>query len=61
MAVVAFHVASVEEFVEGGGELVCVAGGVLPPAWRFLFASCARAIPLVAGHCDARGACCLVV
>lgn len=29
MAVVAFHVASVEEFVEGGGELVCVAGGVL--------------------------------
>ena len=29
MAVVAFHVASVEELVEGGGELVCVAGGVL--------------------------------
>lgn len=29
MAVVAFHVASVEEFVEGGGELVCVAGSVL--------------------------------
>lgn len=36
-------------------------GGVLPPAGHFLFASCARAIPLVAGHCDARGACCLVV
>lgn len=29
MAVVAFHVAAVEEFIEGGGELVCVAGGVL--------------------------------
>lgn len=29
MAVVAFHVVFVEEFVEGGGELVCVAGGVL--------------------------------
>lgn len=29
MAVVAFHVAAVEELVEGGGELVCVAGGVL--------------------------------
>lgn len=39
----------------------CPAGGVLPPAGHFLFASCARAIPLVAGHCDARGACCLVV
>lgn len=39
----------------------CPVGGVLPPAGHFLFASCARAIPLVAGHCDARGACCLVV
>lgn len=29
MAVVALHVAAVEELVEGGGELVCVAGGVL--------------------------------
>ena len=29
VAVVAFHVAAVEELVEGGGELVCVAGGVL--------------------------------
>lgn len=29
-------------------------GGVLPPTGRFLFASCARAIPLVAGRCDAR-------
>ena len=29
VAVVAFHVAAVEEFVEGGGELVCVADGVL--------------------------------
>lgn len=29
MAVVALHVAAVEEFVEGGGELVYVAGGVL--------------------------------
>lgn len=28
VAVVAFHVATVEELVEGGGELVCVAGGV---------------------------------
>ena len=34
MAVVALHVASVEEFVEGGGELVCVAGGVLCGACR---------------------------
>lgn len=29
VTVVALHVAAVEEFVEGGGELVCVAGGVL--------------------------------
>ena len=29
MAVVALHVAAVEELVEGGGELICVAGGVL--------------------------------
>lgn len=29
VAVVACHVAAVEELVEGGGELVCVAGGVL--------------------------------
>lgn len=29
MAVVALDVAAVEEFVEGGGELVCVAGCVL--------------------------------
>lgn len=29
VAVVAFHVAAVEELVEGGGELVCVADGVL--------------------------------
>ena len=29
MVVVALHVAAVEELVEGGGELVCVAGGVL--------------------------------
>ena len=29
VTVVAFHVAAVEELVEGGGELVCVAGGVL--------------------------------
>lgn len=29
VAVVAFHVAAVEELVEVGGELVCVAGGVL--------------------------------
>ena len=28
MAVVALHVAAVEELVEGGGELICVAGGV---------------------------------
>ena len=28
VAVVALHVAAVEELVEGGGELVCVAGGV---------------------------------
>ena len=28
MAVVALHVAAVEELVEGGGELFCVAGGV---------------------------------
>ena len=28
VAVVALHVAAVEEFVEVGGELVCVAGGV---------------------------------
>lgn len=29
MAVIAFHVAAVEELVEGGGELICVAGGVV--------------------------------
>lgn len=29
VAVVALHVAAVEELVEVGGELVCVAGGVL--------------------------------
>lgn len=29
VAVVAFHVAAVEELVEVGGELACVAGGVL--------------------------------
>lgn len=29
VSVVALHVAAVEELVEGGGELVCVAGGVL--------------------------------
>lgn len=29
VAVVALHVAAVEELVEGGGELVCVAGGVV--------------------------------
>lgn len=29
VAVVAFHVAAVEELVEGGGELICVAGSVL--------------------------------
>ena len=29
VAVVVCHVAAVEELVEGGGELVCVAGGVL--------------------------------
>ena len=29
MAVVALHVAAVEELVEDGGELVCVADGVL--------------------------------
>ena len=29
VTVVAFHVAAVEEFVEVGGELACVAGGVL--------------------------------
>lgn len=29
MAVVALHVAAVEELVEGGGELICVTGGVL--------------------------------
>ena len=34
VAVVAFHVAAVEEFVEVGGELVCVAGGVLCGARR---------------------------
>lgn len=28
VSVVALHVAAVEEFVEGGGELVCIAGGV---------------------------------
>lgn len=35
MAVVALHVAAVEELVEGGGELVCVVGGVLcGTCWR---------------------------
>ena len=34
MAVVAFHVAAVEELIEGGGELVCVADGVLCCARR---------------------------
>lgn len=35
VAVVAFHVAAVEELVEGGGELICVAGSVLCGAcWR---------------------------
>ena len=35
MSVVACHVAAVEELVEGGGELVCVADGVLCGAcWR---------------------------
>lgn len=29
VAVVALHVAAVEELVEGGGELICVTGGVL--------------------------------
>ena len=29
VAVVALHVAAVEELVEGGGELICVADGVL--------------------------------
>lgn len=29
VSVVALHVAAVEELVEGGGELVCVADGVL--------------------------------
>ena len=34
MAVVAFHVAAVEELVEDGGELVCVADSVLRGARR---------------------------
>lgn len=33
MAVVAFYVAAVEELVEGGGELICVADGVLYGAY----------------------------
>lgn len=34
MAIVALHVAAVEELVEGGGELICVAGSVLCDARR---------------------------
>ena len=35
VAVVALHVAAVEELVEGGGKLICVAGGVLCGSrWR---------------------------
>lgn len=33
VAVVALHVAAVEELVEGGGELICVTGGVLCGAY----------------------------
>ena len=33
VAVVAFHVAAVEELVEDGGELICVTGGVLCGAY----------------------------